>query len=73
MAILGALNNSAVHRLKHTFSALSPAVAAQLEHVKGVMSNSSSFATYRTKLAETSGPKVPYLYFHLPQRLRFTP
>jgi len=65
MAILGALNSLAVHRLKWTRSELPPVAQKTLVDLEKTMSSDSSFKTYRDTLMQCQPPCIPYLGTYL--------
>jgi hypothetical protein len=61
MAFLVAFNNSAISRLKWTFTKLPKKVLAMLREIESVMSMEGSFKLYRGALDQVDTPCVPYV------------
>jgi len=64
-AVISAINNSAVQRLKYTFARLSKRTQALLAELEEVMSMESSFGNYRAALASASPPCIPFIGVYL--------
>lgn len=64
-AVISAINNSAVQRLKYTFARLSKRSQALLSELEDVMSMESSFGNYRNALANASPPCIPFIGVYL--------
>ena len=61
MAIVGAVNMSAVHRLKQTVKEVPAPVRVILSDIEKLMNSSSSFRAYREHVANCLPPAVPYV------------
>ncbi|EGG18415.1 Ras guanine nucleotide exchange factor [Cavenderia fasciculata] len=65
MAIIAGLNFSSVYRLKFTRDELSQQIMRTYGDLEKIMNSESSFKAYRTRLAASSPPALPYLGVHL--------
>lgn len=61
VSMMSALNNSAVHRLKHTFDGLSEESKRVLEELKTATKVDGNRKNYRQALAQVSGPAIPFI------------
>ncbi len=62
MAIVAALNNAAVQRLKQTKGAISTKTLQVWKDFEKVMHPQGSFKEYRAALHKSKPPALPYLY-----------
>jgi hypothetical protein len=65
MAFVAVFNSSAVHRLKHTFSELSPKTLDILNDLKRLMRPDDAYRNYHIELEACLPPCVPYLGLYL--------
>jgi len=65
MALIAGLNNSAVHRLKHTSENVHKKTTQTLEALVAAMHSQKSYAAYRELLHTCNPPLVPYLGVYL--------
>lgn len=65
IAFVSAMNNAAVHRLKHTFQGLPQETQNLLEELKQLTSVSNSYANYRKAIHTTNPPCIPFLGVYL--------
>ncbi|GAM22778.1 hypothetical protein SAMD00019534_059530 [Acytostelium subglobosum LB1] len=65
MAIIAGLNFSSVYRLKFTRAELSAQTQRMYDDLEKIMNSESSFKNYRTRLAASRPPLLPYLGVHL--------
>ncbi|KNC54245.1 uncharacterized protein AMSG_12312, partial [Thecamonas trahens ATCC 50062] len=61
MEVLSALHSAAISRLKLTWAAVEPKVVEEFESISAIMSTSSNFGAYRSKLKAATPPSVPYI------------
>jgi hypothetical protein len=61
MSILAGLNQSAVHRLKHTKEEMPKTVLQTYNDLQSALSSNASYKEYRALLARTVPPCIPYL------------
>merc|ERR1711991_1035583 len=61
VSVMSALNNSAVHRLKHTFEGLSEDSKRQLEELRTATKVESNRKNLRNALAQAQGPAIPFI------------
>jgi hypothetical protein len=61
VSFMSALNNSAVHRLKHTFEGLSEESARQLAELKEATKVDGNHKRYRAALTRCDGPCIPFI------------
>lgn len=65
MALLSALDWSPVHRLQHTFDALSSKQTTQLRNYHSLFVNSASYRNYRQRYSSVKPPSIPFAGIHL--------
>lgn len=65
MAIIAALNNSSVSRLRQTFSSLTQKLTAQLAELNDLVSQVGNYAKLRNAIHSCTPPLVPYLGMYL--------
>ena len=61
VSLMSALNNSAVHRLKHSFDALSDDAKRTLEELRAATKVDSNQKMIRSALAAAQGPTIPFI------------
>ena len=59
-AILGALNSSPIHRLKHAWQKVPEKQLNQFESFKQIFVNTRNFRNFRTMFRNVSPPAIPY-------------
>ena len=66
-ALLAALGNAAVHRLKHAKAKLTSKALSDLEGLSTLMAHASSYKNYRAQIASLryAPPFIPYIGVHL--------
>jgi len=61
MSLIGGLSSSSFYRMKKTWESANPIASATFEKLKGIMSHSASYASYRAYLKGTTPPSIPFL------------
>lgn len=65
VALISGLQNSAIHRLKHTWNEIPLQSIQTFERCSSITNPASSYKNYRTLLKSATGAIVPYLGIHL--------
>lgn len=65
MAFVAVFNSAAIHRLKHTFSELSPSTHDQLSELRKIVDSENGYKHYKATLESTPPPCIPYLGIYL--------
>ena len=63
-ALVSAINNSAVGRLKFTHARLSKKSRQQLQDLESVVSMEGAFKNFRNALATGGPPAIPFMYVY---------
>lgn len=62
MAVIAALNDGPVYRLKHTKAELSEKHLQTMKELEAALSADNAYSAYKEILSKTSKPCIPYLY-----------
>ena len=61
MSVIGGLGLASIHRLKATFSLLSPERKLIVNNLRDIMSTDGSYKNYRAALKAAASPLIPYM------------
>jgi len=61
MAIMSGFENAAVHRLHHSFAAISKKSQESIASIKATLSSANSYKVYRDMLSNVKPPCIPFL------------
>lgn len=65
MAFVAVFNSAAIHRLKHTWSEISPSAYDMLSEIRRIVDIEDGYKQYKATLETTTLPCIPYLGIYL--------